>query len=221
VIGGPAADNFIVTVTDGYGGRVDQQVSVPITPANATPRTSFAVTAVAATGQVDGAVSATDADNDSLSYTTSSTPTNGTVTVDAVTGGFTYTPTDTARHAAAGAGATTDAFTVTVTDVTGAFTYTPTGEARHAAAGGGEMKTQVTARTNTSNWDYMRVSYTTGDGQVSNTVNRTTGSSVSGVLTRNSTTNVTIGLPSTTAFTLTVKYLSRSSATTYGFNAVQ
>ncbi|MGH3580795.1 MAG: beta strand repeat-containing protein, partial [Mycobacterium sp.] len=66
------------------------------------------------TGTVKGA----DADKDVLTYSAPASTTKGTVTVNAATGAFIYTPSPTARDAAAGtaAAAKTDSFTVTITD---------------------------------------------------------------------------------------------------------
>lgn len=104
-------------------GQTRQAVPLPA----ATNRPP-AVTAVAvgvpnaATGAVTGTVTAVDADNDPLTYR-ATTSTKGTVTI--TSGGvFTYTPTPTARHAAAKVNATTSATTdvvsIVVTDTKGA-----------------------------------------------------------------------------------------------------
>ena len=78
----------------------------------------------ASTGAVIGTVKATDANGDKLTYK-AVTSTKGTVSITTA-GVFTYTPTATARHAAAKIGAassvTTDTVTVTVTDSKGAAT---------------------------------------------------------------------------------------------------
>ena len=75
------------------------------------------------TGIVTGAVKATDAQKDSLTYSASASAKGGVVAIDPVTGKFTYTPTAAARHDAATTGAATaaktDTFTVTVTDTAG------------------------------------------------------------------------------------------------------
>jgi VCBS repeat-containing protein len=94
---------------------------VTISPTNATPVTKATVgTPNATTGVVTGSVTATDADKDPLTFAAPATTAKGSVTVNARTGAFTYTPTATARHAAAKIGAATaaktDTFTVTVTD---------------------------------------------------------------------------------------------------------
>ena len=114
-------DTVTVTVTDSKGATTTRAVTVTISPTNATPVTKATVgTPNATTGVVTGSVTATDANNDPLTFTAPATTAKGSVTVNARTGAFTYTPTATARHAAAKIGAATaaktDTFTVTVTD---------------------------------------------------------------------------------------------------------
>jgi VCBS repeat-containing protein len=79
------------------------------------------------TGAVTGTVTASDPDTGKIAYK-ASTSTKGTVSIT-TSGVFTYTPTATARHAAAKIGATTaittDTVTVTVTDAKGAATSKP------------------------------------------------------------------------------------------------
>ncbi len=126
------ADTFTVTVTDGYGGTTTAAVTVAISPAAVNRAPVFGIPTVdnpnASTGVVTGAVKATDADGDLLTYLGSSTTSKGSAVVNAG-GTFTYTPTATARHAAAKNGATTaektDSFTVTVTDGKGGTATVP------------------------------------------------------------------------------------------------
>ena len=74
------------------------------------------------TGMVTGTVTATDPAGLPLTYSVATQPTDGTATVTP-TGGFTYTPTPTARVQANNGGATTDSFTVTASN--GVFTSSP------------------------------------------------------------------------------------------------
>jgi len=117
-------DTVTVTVTDSRGATATRAVTVTILPANSAPVANTTVgTPNATTGVVTGSVTATDANNDALTYGGSATTTKGALTVNASTGAFAYTPTATARHAAAKIGdiaATADTFTVTVTDGYGA-----------------------------------------------------------------------------------------------------
>jgi len=114
-------DTVTVTVTDSQGASTTRAVTVTISPTNAIPVTKSTVgTPNASTGVVTGSVTATDANNDPLTFAAPATTAKGSVTVNARTGAFTYTPTAPARHAAAKIGAATaaktDTFTVTVTD---------------------------------------------------------------------------------------------------------
>jgi len=95
-------------------------------PNQAPTITGYSIVGVdAATGVVTGMVSATDADNDTLTFGGSTTTAKGSVSV-AANGGFIYTPTAADRHAAAKSGATAadkaDTFTVTVADGYGGTT---------------------------------------------------------------------------------------------------
>ena len=113
------ADSFTVTVVDGYGATVTVPVTVTISPKNTAPVSGTATVGSpnAGTGVVTGTVTATDADKDALGYSTLATTAKGSVTVNASTGAFTYTPADAARGAAG-----TDSFTVTVADGYGGST---------------------------------------------------------------------------------------------------
>ena len=123
--GGPNFDAFGVTASDGHGGTtVPVTVVVPITPQNQAPTAAAGtygyaiVTIDPTTNVITGAITATDADSDALTYT-ASTPGKGAVTVNP-DGTFTYTPTAAARHAASAQDATgpvyQDTFAVTVSD---------------------------------------------------------------------------------------------------------
>ena len=98
------------------------QLTVPISPtpaANQAPVVTGKTvnTPDQSTGVVTGAVSATDANSDALTYSLSGAqPAGGTVSVNA-NGTFTFTPTLAARLAAGQtAGADTNSFTVAVSD---------------------------------------------------------------------------------------------------------
>lgn len=87
---------------------------------NTDPTASYSVGSPdPTTGAVLGQIDAVDAEDDPLTYTATSAPTKGSVTFTA-DGGFTYTPTDVARHAAARDWVTDadlyDSFTVTISD---------------------------------------------------------------------------------------------------------
>lgn len=125
------SDRFSVTVNDGQGGTTSVKVNTAVVPLNAAPvvRSRSVGAPDTATGTVVGGVSATDPNFDSLSYIGSTTVTDkGTVAVNGG-GGFTYTPTAAARHAAAAESATaadkTDTFKVRVVDKYGAAADIP------------------------------------------------------------------------------------------------
>ncbi|MDT4999365.1 MAG: large repetitive protein, partial [Mycobacterium sp.] len=121
-VGAPSSvttDSFTMTVTDGRRGVVTTRITVDVSPTNTVPTVTKTVGSPnSATGVVTGNVTGVDADNDVITYT-SSVPTKGSVTLTA-TGGFIYTPTAIARHAAQNVGATAadkqDTFTVAVND---------------------------------------------------------------------------------------------------------
>ncbi|MGR4872412.1 beta strand repeat-containing protein, partial [Variovorax sp. LARHSF232] len=100
-------DSFSYTVTSGgvtetatvtVNVTTDNDTPVPSEPIPPTPGQTFdpATGNYAAETQEDvafsGRVAATDADGDTLSYTVSTQPARGTVTIDAATGAYTYTP---------------------------------------------------------------------------------------------------------------------------------
>lgn len=118
-------DTFTFTVSDGRRGVVQQTITVTVVPANKTP--TFKTTTGSpnsSTGVVTGSVKGTDGDADKLYYDGTLATLTGTVVVGA-DGKFTYTPTVTARHAAAAGGPTTDTFAVTVDDGHGGVLSVP------------------------------------------------------------------------------------------------
>lgn len=115
-------DSFVITVSDGHGGRTAIPVTVTIPGANTSPVAEGTPTVgtPGGAGVVEGdAGSARDADGDTLTYSGSARTPRGTVVVEP-NGTFTYTPDARARHAAAAEGAPAsakqDSFTVTVSD---------------------------------------------------------------------------------------------------------
>lgn len=77
-------------------------------------------------GVVNGSMTGSDANGDALTYATPASTTKGAVTIDPVSGVFSYTPTAAARAAASAAGATaadkSDTFVITVDDGHGGVT---------------------------------------------------------------------------------------------------
>jgi VCBS repeat-containing protein len=123
-------DTFSITVADGHGGTKAVSVTATIAPSNSAPVAGTpTVSTNTTTGVVTGKVNATDPNKDPITYTAAATTTaKGTFAVTN-TGDFTYTPTATARHAAArvGAPASDKAATVAVqvTDKYGAISTIP------------------------------------------------------------------------------------------------
>ena len=110
------ADNFDVTVDDGHGGTLTIPVSVAIDPTNAAPALSLVVSDPNSNGTVDVLVTATDPDSDPVTYLVVHDPAVGTLTP--TPGGYVYTPSADARHAAAATpGIDTDTFAVRASDL--------------------------------------------------------------------------------------------------------
>jgi VCBS repeat-containing protein len=121
-------DSVTFTISDGYGGKTTVTLSLPVTPYGATgqPPTNVAVTVnkpTQAIGQVTGAVTATDPQGGTLTYTVTTGTTKGTVDINSATGAFSYVPDVASRYLAEAAGGTsTDTFTVTIADTAGLTT---------------------------------------------------------------------------------------------------
>lgn len=121
-------DTFSVMLGDGHGGSTAVAVTVAISPTNTAPIATAAVGVPNVdTGTVTGTITGADADGDSFTYSAPATA-KGSVIVNA-NGSFAYTPTDSARHAAAGQDATAldlvDSFAITVLDGHGGSVSVP------------------------------------------------------------------------------------------------
>jgi VCBS repeat-containing protein len=122
------ADSFTYRVSDGSDTSTLATATVTVTPTghvNGAPAGgSFtAGDPDPRTGVVIGSVSGTDPDGDTLNYSAPVSTGKGTISINASTGSFSYTPTDEARQAAASTpGVDTDSFTVTVSDGNGGTT---------------------------------------------------------------------------------------------------
>ncbi|HPG88081.1 MAG TPA: tandem-95 repeat protein [Hyphomicrobium sp.] len=107
------ADSFQVTVTDPSGASVVQTVSVGVTSVNDAPTAAAEVTiSTNEDTAISGQVVATDIDGDTLGYALAIAPQHGTVTLDASTGQYVYTPTANYNG--------TDTFRVAIADPSGA-----------------------------------------------------------------------------------------------------
>lgn len=126
VIGGIV--NAVTQVISGIVNAVTQIVSavvnifIPASKTNHAPIITGSTTTSTdtATGIVTGTVAASDADNDVITYSVTVTATRGDITIDPMTGAYTYTPSVAGRNASATGMATTDSFTVTAADPFGA-----------------------------------------------------------------------------------------------------
>lgn len=85
-------DSFTITVSDGHGGIATVSITVTVSPVNDMPVASSPAIVTAEDTPATGKVIATDVDGDTLTYTVIAQPTHGTVTVNATTGDYTYTP---------------------------------------------------------------------------------------------------------------------------------
>ncbi|MEH3140193.1 MAG: Ig-like domain-containing protein [Mycobacterium kyogaense] len=121
---GAKIDSFRVTIDDGHGGTTTLTVRVGIAPLGGDNQAPVDGTFTAGTpnvfsGKVTGTVTATDPDQDPLSYSGTGLTSKGSVVVNA-DGTFTYTPNDAARHQAGADNATeqdkVDTFVVTASD---------------------------------------------------------------------------------------------------------
>lgn len=120
-------DTITITVDDGRRGVVQQTITVAVVPANTAPVVKVTVGKPnSTTGVITGTVKGTDANRDRIYYDGTTATLKGTLVV-AADGKFTYTPTVTARHAAATAdpSAKTETFTVTVDDGHGGLLTVP------------------------------------------------------------------------------------------------
>ena len=107
------ADVFTITVDDRHGGIVELTVTVPIAPLNQPPTAVATVGGPDSTGVVRGVVTGTDPDGDALRYSAPANTLRGTVSIDPVSGAFTYTASAAARESGTDL---SDTFTVTVND---------------------------------------------------------------------------------------------------------
>ncbi|WP_178130441.1 Ig-like domain-containing protein [Reyranella sp. CPCC 100927] len=100
-------DSFTVLVDDGHGGTTTVTVNVTVTPVNDAPVATAPPVTTPEDTPVSGAVTATDVDGDTLTFSLDSGPAQGTVIVNA-DGTYTYTPNANYNGA--------DSFTVLVDD---------------------------------------------------------------------------------------------------------
>jgi hypothetical protein len=86
-------DRIVLTVSDGQGGTGTHNFAITVTAVNDAPTFSASSQSITASAGVAKAVTllATDIDGDTLTYTVSTSPSNGTASISGTT--LTYTPT--------------------------------------------------------------------------------------------------------------------------------
>ncbi|MEN0039553.1 MAG: retention module-containing protein, partial [Cellvibrio sp.] len=107
-------DSFVVTVSDGNGGTTTSTITIGVLPVNDAPVSNNQNLVTDEDVAINGQVVASDVDGDTLGYTVSSQPTNGTVTLNPATGAFVYTPNANYNGS--------DSFVVTISDGNGGTT---------------------------------------------------------------------------------------------------
>lgn len=120
-------DTVTIGVDDGRRGVVRQTITIAVVPANTIPVVKVTLGKTnSTTGVITGTVQASDANRDRVYFDGTAATLKGTLVV-AADGKFTYTPTVTARHAAATAdpAAKTETFTITVDDGHGGVVAVP------------------------------------------------------------------------------------------------
>ena len=109
-------DTFTATVHDGLSSNA-VMVTVPVDAGTPQADTPTVGSPDMTTGAVSGMAVFTDPAGRTLTYTVSTNPTEGKVTVNSATGAYTYTPTEAARLVAdIPGGANTDTFDVTASN---------------------------------------------------------------------------------------------------------
>ena len=103
-------DSFLFKVTDSNGTSVTKIVNITVVSVNDAPAANNANVSVDEDTTLMGTLTATDVENDTLTYSKSSDPAHGTATV-ASNGAYTYTPVANYNG--------TDSFTYTVSDSNG------------------------------------------------------------------------------------------------------
>ena len=107
------SDSFSVTISDGKGGTTTSTVTIGVAPQNDAPTSADLSLNTNEDTPVNGSITATDLDGDSLSYALGANPAHGSVTLNA-DGTFTYIPAKDFNDS--------DSFSVTVSDGKGGTT---------------------------------------------------------------------------------------------------
>ncbi len=108
------SDSFTVTVNDGNGGVTTSVINIGVTPVNDAPTSGNQNLSTPQNTAINGSISASDPDGDTLTYSVTGSASNGSITLNPATGGFVYTPST---------GYTgSDSFTVSINDGHGGTT---------------------------------------------------------------------------------------------------
>jgi len=108
------SDSFVVTVTDSHGNSRTTTISLNIAPVNDAPVSSDQSLTTNEDTPVSGQVVASDIEGDSLTYTATTQPLNGVLTINEATGEFVYTPNANYNG--------NDSFVITISDGHGGVT---------------------------------------------------------------------------------------------------
>lgn len=108
------SDSFIVTISDGNGGTTTSRINIGVTPVNDAPVSSNLNLTTPEDTPVSSQISGSDVDGDSLTYTVTGLPANGTVTINPASGSFVYSPATNFNGS--------DRFVVTISDGKGGTT---------------------------------------------------------------------------------------------------
>ncbi|MFC6199412.1 Ig-like domain-containing protein, partial [Ponticaulis profundi] len=165
-------DSFDVLIDDGNGGTDTVTIEVTVTPVNDAPVGTDGSASGAEDSVITGAISATDMDGDTLSYTLASGPTNGSVTLTG--NGYAYTPSADFNG--------TDSFDVLIDDgnggtdtVTIEVTVTPVNDAPVGTDGSasGAEDSVITGTISATDMDGDTLTYTLASGPANGSVTLT------------------------------------------------
>lgn len=87
------SDSFTWQATDTFGGTDTGTVTITVSNVNDNPVAADSTIEATAGKAYEGTLSATDIDSDSLTFSTQTSPDNGTLSIDS-SGSFTYTPSE-------------------------------------------------------------------------------------------------------------------------------
>ncbi|MFN0218974.1 MAG: tandem-95 repeat protein, partial [Hyphomicrobium sp.] len=87
------SDSFQVVISDGNGGSTSQDIIIAVNAVNDAPVTAISTShAIDEDASVSGQATASDVEGDAMTWSLGQGPANGTVTLNAATGDYAYTP---------------------------------------------------------------------------------------------------------------------------------